>query len=138
MPEPHDKKGVQRLLGMVNYVGKFVPNLSEITSPQREFLKNDVAWHWSERHASAFEEIKIILTNTEPGILTYYVVTKPVKLQVDASNSGLGAVLTQSNMPVAYASRSLTPAETRYAQIEKELLAVVFGCNRFHQYIYSK
>ncbi|CAB4009767.1 Hypothetical predicted protein, partial [Paramuricea clavata] len=127
MPEPHDKKGVQRLLGMVNYVGKFVPNLSEITSPLRELLKNDVLWHWLERHASAFEKIKTILTNTEPGILTYYDVTKPVKLQVDTSKSGLGAVLTQSNMPVAYASRSLTPAETRYAQIEKKLLAVVFG-----------
>ena len=61
MPEPHDKKGVQSLLGMVNYVGKFVPNLSEITSPQRVLLKNDVAWHWSERHASAFEEIKPFL-----------------------------------------------------------------------------
>ena len=71
-------------------------------------------------------------------MLTYYDVTKPVKLQVDASKSGLGAVLIQSNMPVAYASRSLTPAETRYAQIEKELLAVVFGCNRFYQYIYGK
>ena len=119
-------------------MGKFVPNLSEITSPLRELLKNDVAWHWSERHASAFEKIKTILTNIEPGILTYYDVTKPVKLQVDASKSGLGAVLTQSNMPVAYASISLTPAETRYAQIEKELLAVVFGCNRFYQYIYGK
>ena len=61
-----------------------------------------------------------------------------MKLQVDASKSGLGAVLIQSDMPVAYASRSLTPAETRYAQIEKELLAVVFGCNRFYQYIYGK
>ena len=113
--------------------------MSEITSPLRELLKNDVAWHWSERHASAsFEKIKTILTNTEPGILTYYDVTKPVKLQVDASKSGLGAVLTQSNMPVAYASRSLTSPDTRYAQIEKELLEVVFGCNRFYQYIYGK
>ena len=64
--------------------------------------------------------------------------TKPVKLQVDASKSGLGAVLIQSDMPVAYASRFLTPAETRHAQIEKELLAVVFGYNRFYQYIYGK
>ena len=106
MPEPHDKKGVQRLLGMVNYVSKFVPNMSEITSPQRELLKKDVIWHWSVIHARAFEKIRTILANPEPGVLTYYDVTKPVKLQVDAPKSGLGAVLIQSNMPVAYASRS--------------------------------
>ena len=90
MPEPHDKKGVQRLLGMVNYVSKFVPNMSEIISPLREMLKKDVTWHWSVRHARAFEKIKTILANPEPGVLTYYDVTKPVKLQVDASKSGLG------------------------------------------------
>ena len=115
MPEPHDKEGVQRLLGMVNYVSKFVPNMSVITSPLRELLKKDVTWHWSVRHAKAFEEIKTILANPEPGVLTYYDVTKPVNLQVDASKSGLGAVLIQSDMPVAYASRSLMPVETRYA-----------------------
>ena len=70
MPEPHDKKGVQRLLGMVNYVSKFVPNMSEITSPLRELLKKDVMWHWSVRHARAFEKIKTILANPEPGVLT--------------------------------------------------------------------
>ena len=62
--------------------------------------------------------------------LTYYDVTKPVKLQVDTSKSGFRAVLIQSNMPVVYASKSLTLVEARFAQIEKELLAVVFGCNR--------
>ena len=62
--------------------------------------------------------------------------TKPVLTQVDASKSGLGAAVIQSNMPVAYASRALT--EKRCAQIEKELLAVVFGCNRFRQYIYGQ
>ena len=89
---------------MVNYVSKFVPNVSEITSPLRELLKRDVSWHWSVTHAKAFDKIKTILANPEPGVLTYYDVTKPVKLQVDASKSGLGAVLIQSNMPVAYAS----------------------------------
>ena len=55
MPEPEDKKGVQRLLGMVNYVAKFVPNVSEKTAPLRELLKKDVAWHWNEKHRNAFE-----------------------------------------------------------------------------------
>ncbi len=82
------------------------------------------------RHARAFEKIKTIFANYEPGVLTYYDVTKPVKLQVDTSKSGFRAVLIQSNMPVVYASKSLTLVEARFAQIEKELLAVVFGCNR--------
>ena len=119
-------------------MGKFLPNVSEITSPLRELLKKVVEWHWSERHARAFEKIKIILANPKPGVLTYYDVTKPIKLQVDFSKSGFGGVLAQSNMPVAYASRSLTTTETRYAQIEKDLLAVVLGCNRFYQYIYGR
>ena len=138
MPAPEDKHGVQRLLGMVNYVAKFAPNVSEKTAPLRELLKKDVAWHWTDRHEQSLNDIKRILTETSPGILRYYDPKLPVGLQVDASKSGLGAVLIQDSAPIAYASRALTETEGRYAQIEKELLAVVFGCERFHQYIYAK
>ena len=79
-----------------------------------------------------------ILTETSPGILRYYDPKLPIWLQGDASKSGLGTVLIQDSAPIAYASRSPTETENRYAQIEKELLAVVFGCERFHQYIYAK
>ena len=68
----------------------------------------------------------------------YYDVSQPVTISCDASQSGLGAVLSQNAKPVAYASRALTDAETCYAQIEKELLAVVFAFNKFHQYTYGK
>ena len=63
---------------------------------------------------------------------------KPVKLSVDASQSGLGAVLLQEDQPIAYASKSLTECQKGYAQIEKETLAIVFGCERFNQYLYGK
>jgi hypothetical protein len=56
LKEPKDKKGVQRLLGMVNYVSKFVPNVSEITSPLRELLKKDVSWHWSVTHEKSVRQ----------------------------------------------------------------------------------
>ncbi|KAK3728945.1 hypothetical protein QZH41_016810 [Actinostola sp. cb2023] len=138
MPTPEDKHGIQRLLGMVNYVAKFLPNISEVTSPLRELLKKDVAWHWTERHEQSFNDIKKLLTETSKGVLKYYDPKQPVGLQVDACKSGLGAVLMQGGSPIAYASRSLTETECKYAQIEKELLAVVFGCERFHQYIYAK
>ncbi|XP_065942084.1 uncharacterized protein [Magallana gigas] len=87
------------------------------------------------RQSDAFEAIKDILSR-EP-ILTFFDVKKPVCVSVDASKCGLGAVITQDERPIAYASRSLTETEKRYAQIEKEMLAVTFGLERFHQYTYG-
>ena len=79
------------------------------------------------------------LITREPGpVLTYFDPSKELRLQVDASKSGLGAVLLQEEKPVAYASKSLTATEENYAQIEKELFAVLFGCKRFHQYVYGR
>ena len=71
-------------------------------------------------------------------VLRYYNLAEEVTLQCDASQHGLGAALLQNGQPVAYASRALTSAETRYAQIEKELLAIVFACERFEAYIYGR
>ena len=85
---------------------------------------------------TAFTKIKEILTRGP--VLRYFDVSKPVTVSCDASQSGLGSVLLQDNKPAAYASRSMTDAETRYAQIEKELLAVLFGMERFHQYSYER
>ena len=70
--------------------------------------------------------------------MQYYDVTKDNVLSVDASQNGLGAVLIQSGQPVAYASKALTETQKNYAQIEKEMLAIKFGCERFHQYILGK
>ncbi|KAL9976432.1 hypothetical protein ACROYT_G013732 [Oculina patagonica] len=75
---------------------------------------------------------------TRTPVLRYYNLKEEVTLQCDASQSGLGATLMQNGQPVAYASRALTPAETRYAQIEKELLAIVFACDRFDAYVYGR
>ena len=71
-------------------------------------------------------------------MFSFYDVTKPVHIQVDASKSGVGAVLLQEGRPVAYASKAMNNAQKNYAMIEKELLAVLFGCERFHQFIYGK
>ena len=70
--------------------------------------------------------------------LQYYDVNKPITVSVDASSYGLGACLMQEGRPMSYASRSHTFAEKHYAQIEKELLAIVYGCTKFHQYVYGK
>ena len=124
---------------MVNFIAKFAPKVSNVTAPPpplRELIKKNVAFHWLETHDRAFEELKRVLTDSET--LRYYDVTKGVALQVDASQHGLGAALLQDDGPVAFASRAMNDTQRRYAQIEKELLAIVFGCKRFHQYVYGK
>jgi hypothetical protein len=65
-------------------------------------------------------------------------VSKPTTVSCDVSRAGLGAVLLQEGKPIVYTSRSLTDAETRYANIERELLAMVFGLERFNQYTYGR
>ena len=103
MPEPHNVTALKRFLGMVNYLSKFMPHLSEMTEPLRRLEDKDAEWQWLKQ-----EEVTI---------------------QCDASETGLGAVLMQNDQPICYASRALTDTETRYAQIENELLAIVWSCH---------
>ena len=80
MPPPNDKQGVQRLLGMVNYLAKFAPHVSQTKAPLRELLKKDIEWHWTECHEQAFLEIKRLFTGMSDGVLRYYDPKLPVKL----------------------------------------------------------
>ena len=136
MPPPDDKKGVERLLGVVNYVRKFIPDMATVTKPIRDLLRKDVQFNWSFEHDEAFKKLKGLLSAAP--VLAFYNVKKPVTVSCDASQFGLGAVLLQEGQPIAYASRALTDTECRYAQIKKELLAVVFGLEKFNQYVYGK
>ena len=138
MPAPTDKEGVERLLGTVNYLGKFIPNLATATTPIRVLLRKDIEFQSSHKQDEAFQENKNILTKDEGPVLRFFYVQKPITISCDASPTGLGGVLLQEKCPVAYASRTLTEAESRYAQIERELLAVQFSLERFNQYTYGK
>ena len=133
---PEDKTSLRRFLGMVKFLWQFIPNESEITAPLRSLLATDFEWDWYPEHDAAIERLKTILTR-EP-VLRYYDVTKPVKMRSDASQRGLGAALIQERQPVAYSSRVMTSAECNYAQIEKELLSIIYACEKYHQYIYGK
>ena len=117
------------------YVTKFIPRLSDLCEPLRAMKKAE-EWEWSPAQQDALSKIKETLTSET--VLRYYNIGKPIILTVDASMKGLGAALIQSNRVVAYASRALTPTEQKYAQIEKEALAVVFGCTKFHKMVYGK
>jgi len=134
---PKDREAVSRLLGMATYLARFVPNFSEITAPLRELLRKENEFVWdSGVHGVAFDRLKNLLSS-DP-VLAYYDVRKDVILQCDSSQSGLGVVLLQEGKPVEYASRALTTTEQSYAQIEKELLAIVFGLERMHTYVYGR
>lgn len=136
MPTPKNVKDLERFLGLINYVGNFISNLSEKTHLLRELLKKNIEWHWDERHDNCFNELKKCLVS--PPVLRYYSLQHPVTVSVDASKHGLGACLMQDGAPVCYASKSLTETEQRYAQIEKELYACVFACEKFYAYIYGR
>ena len=137
MPDPTDRQAVLRLLGMATYLARYTPGFSEITAPLRALLKRDNEFRWdSTVHGEAVTKIKDALSNAP--VLRYYDVNKPVTVQCDSSQSGLGAAILQEGHPVEFASRALTPTEQTWSQIEKEQLAVCFALDRFHTYVYGR
>ena len=136
MPEPQDIKSLQRFLGMVNYLSRFIQNQSELTAPLRQLLHKDIDFKWEPSHATSFKKLKQAIANI--ATLQYFNVRKSVKITCDSPQSGIGAALLQDDKPIHFASRALSPTEIRYAQIQKELLAVVFAVTKFRQYIFGK
>ena len=120
---------------MVNYFSPFIPNKAELTEPLRQLVKDKVPFTWHRAQKEATKRIKAVLSSQV--ILRYYDENKPLTIQADASQDGLGACFLQEGQPISYSSRSMTDTEKRYAQIEKEMLAIVFATQRFHHYIYG-
>ena len=121
---------------MNKYLAQYIPNELSLTAPLTSLLKQDVEWSWQPKHDVAMQLDRESLARDT--VLTFYDVRKPATIQADASQSGLGCGLMQQGRPVAFASRALTEAEQNYSQIEKEMLAICFACQTFHQYIYGK
>ena len=133
---PRNKKELQEFLGIATYMSPFVPNLSALTEPLRNLLKKDREFAWSPSHQKAFQKTKEAICRDVT--LAYFDPKKEVVLEVDASTQGLGAALMQEGQPIAFASKSLTDTERRYANIEREMLAVVYACEKFHAYVYGR
>lgn len=140
MPAPKDKQGVRRLLGVVNYFRKYLPALSDKTALLRSLVKESSVFEWTTAHEHEWDQICAALTN--PPLLALFDEKRNTKITADASGTGIGAALLQRHgddwRPVTYASRALTPSEERYAHIEKETLAIVFACEKFHQFVYGR
>lgn len=136
MPKPTCLNDLQRFMGMVNYLSSFIPNLSNENSLLRTLLSKQNEWSWSEHHDAEFNKIKTLIS--QAPVLTYFDPNKDITMSVDASKDALGAVIMHEKQPIAYASASLTKCQQNYSQIEKELMSILFGCTKFHQYIYGR
>ena len=135
---PNDKNSLLRFLGTVNFVGRYIPNKSKVLEPLNSLLKNNVQFVWLEPQKRAYEEVIKCIINAP--ILAHFDYSKKIIIQADASSYGLGGALMQANPDeerevVAYASRTLSAAEQRYSQIEKEASALAFATERFKDFI---
>ena len=136
MEPPKDVKELQSLLGMINYLNRFSPILAQTSQPIRNLAKKDVPFQWQSEQQLPFQQIKEVISKAP--VLAYYDPEKENIIQSDASMHGLGCVLLQEGKPVCYASRSLTEAESRYSNIERELLAACWSLEKFHHCVYGK
>ena len=110
--------------------------MSQRTANLRKLTYRDAEWMWTAEHDA---ELKALLSFiSKAPVLAIFDPAKPCMVQTDSSKNGLGCVLLQDHGPVAFASRTLSHSEQKWAQIEKELLAVVFACERFHYFLYGR
>lgn len=135
--EPQNAEEVPSFLGLVNFSARFIPNLARIAEPLHKLTRKQTPFVWGTEQQGAFDALKDSLANAET--LAYFDSNaEETKLITDV---GLGAVLTQvqggCERVVAYASSSLKDVEHRYSQTEKEALGLVWGCERFHVYLYG-
>lgn len=139
-PTPKNTTEIKRLIGLVSWYRRFIKDFSSISSPINDLLhgrKKGQPIVWTEEAEKAFSEIKLRLTSAP--VLASPDFSKPFVIQCDASDTGVGAVLYQEcdglEHPVAYASKSLTAVQRKYTTTEKELLACIFGIEKFRSYV---
>ena len=139
-PEPRNITELRAFLGLLNYYSKFLTNLSVVLSPLYRLLQTKVKWSWSREQSEAFSQAKALLQSSQ--LLVHFDNNMELVVSGDASPYGVGAVLAHrmedaSERLIAYASRTLSPAEKNYSQLEKEGLAVIFAVRKFHQYLFG-
>ena len=129
-PRPQGVSELRAYLGMLTYYSKFLPDRATVLAPLHALLQNGTAWEWSETQDKAFQESKMLLTSSR--VLVHYNSKLPLVVACDTSPFGLGAVLSHrlengDERPIAFASRTLSSAEKKYAQIDREGAAIVFA-----------
>lgn len=139
-PRPQSAKNIKQFLGLAGYYRRFIPGFSRIAKPLTELLKKEVTFHWDSEQNDAFGTLRDALCS-EP-LLQYPDFTKPFVVTTDASQTAIGAILSQGkigrDLPIAYTSRLLNDAEQNYSTIERELLAIVYAVNHFRPYLFGR
>ncbi|XP_055684257.1 uncharacterized protein K02A2.6-like [Lutzomyia longipalpis] len=141
MPPPKNVSELRSFLGALQFWGKFVPSMSDLRNPLDRLLKKGARWNWTKECDSAFHRFKEILSSEL--LLTHYDPNLPIFVASDASSRAIGCVayhqFPDGSMKAFYhASRKLTDTETRYSQIEKEALGIIFAVKKFHRFIYGR
>ena len=127
---------MRSFFGMMNYSGRLFPNYATTCEPLRRLTQQGVPWEGSSEQQTAFQKLKDTLSaNT---VLAYYDPNKETKIVVDASPVGLAAILEQEGKAITYASRALTSTGSRYSQMEREALGIVWACEHFDIYVRSE
>jgi hypothetical protein len=123
----------------MSYYRRFIQRFSKLAALLHKLLKKDAKYEWTNEQEQAFRDLKSKVIS--PPILRYPDDSRRFILTTDASNEGLGAVLSQGaiekGLPIALASRSLNKAERNYSTTENELLAIVWGIRYFRQYLHG-
>lgn len=137
---PETKEEVRSFLGLVNFIGHFIPDLSTRTEPLRRFIRGDVS-EFGKAQQEAFEDLRCEISSNVRR-LGFFDPADTTELFVDASPVGLGAVLTQKDSAnsariVSFASKGLTKAERVYPQTQREALAVVWAVEKFYPYLFG-
>ena len=140
-PAPTNMTELKSFLGLLNFYRKHLPSASTVLAPLYRLLKKDVTWQWNDSEEEAFNKAKELLQ--ADSLLVHYDPDKPIIVSCDASPYGVGGVISHkmpdnSEKPIAFTSRTMSDAEKRYSQLDKEALAIVFVIKKFHTYLHGR
>lgn len=140
VPSPQNLQQLRSYLGLLNYYSRFLPMASTILKPLYNLEQKNIRFEWSKKQEAAFQASKKLIKNS--SLLVPFDPEKDIIIATDASPYGIGAVLSHQidnvERPVMFISRTLTPTEEKYAQLHREVLAVVFAIKKLHKYIYGQ
>lgn len=140
-PAPTDAATLRSFLGLSAWYSKFIPNYASLVEPMRALLRKNTTFKWNDEAQKSFDQVKNMVVNSPA--LKLFDPNKPTVVSTDASDYGLGAVLTQVNEAgeedtIAFASRSLSDAERKYSIVEKEALACVWAAEKWRVWLWGR
>ena len=152
MLSPKNKKELQAFLGIINYLNKFSPGMSEVCELLRKLMSSKMTWTWNASYQQLFDKAKSLIK--AEMCMKFYDDTKLLYLKTDVSGVGLGAALLQLRdnischedtaptnsalCPITFVSKVLTGAEQRYSNIKREALGILYGLEKFHHVLVGK